>query len=104
MTRETLHRALAQIDVQVAELKDCVPIDARSFLKMAKRTPLVALVRVTKYLTFKDSYGSRTPMSMEVELLEVYKGNETQRHSQFGAILVIYAGHFFQNLPRAITM
>ncbi len=50
-----------------------------SFLKMSKRTPLVALVRVTKYLNFKDIYDSKIPMSMEVEIIDIYKGIETRK-------------------------
>ena len=50
-----------------------------SFLKVSEQTPLVALVKVTKYLSFKDIYGTKTPMSMEVELIEVYKGKETRK-------------------------
>jgi len=50
-----------------------------SFLKMSQRTPLIALVKVTKYLTFKNIYDVKTPMSMEVEIIEVYKGNETRK-------------------------
>ena len=50
-----------------------------SFLKMSKRTPLVALVKVTKYLTFKDIYNSKTPMSMEVEIIDIYKGKELRK-------------------------
>ena len=50
-----------------------------SFIKMAKLTPFVALVRVTKYLTFKNIYDTNTPMSMEVEIVEVYKGKETRK-------------------------
>ena len=49
------------------------------FLKMAPKTELVALVKVTKYLTFKYIYGKRTPMSMEVEIIDVYKGKETRK-------------------------
>ena len=48
------------------------------FLKMAQRTPFVALVRVTKYLTFKDIYNSKTPMSMEIEIIDIYKGKENR--------------------------
>ena len=49
------------------------------FLKVAKKTQFVALVRVTKYLTFKDIYKEKMPMSMEVEIIEVYKGKETRK-------------------------
>ncbi len=50
-----------------------------SFIKMTQYTPIVAYVKVTRYLTFKDIYNEKTPMSMEVEILEVYKGNESRR-------------------------
>jgi hypothetical protein len=49
------------------------------FLEMSKQTPLVALIKVSKYLTFKDIYHIKTPMSMEVELIEVYKGTESRK-------------------------
>jgi hypothetical protein len=50
-----------------------------SFMKMIQRTPLVAVVKVTKYLTFKEIYYVKTPMSMEVEIVEVYKGKENRK-------------------------
>ena len=50
-----------------------------SFMKMTQKCSLVALVKVTKYLTFKDIYGKRTPMSMEVEIVETYKGKEFRK-------------------------
>lgn len=49
------------------------------FLKVAKKTQFIALVQVTKYLTFKDIYNEKMPMSMEVEIIEVYKGKETRK-------------------------
>ncbi|NHM02828.1 hypothetical protein [Flavobacterium difficile] len=49
------------------------------FLKVAPNTELVALVKVTKYLTFKEIYDVKTPMSMEVEIIEIYKGKETRK-------------------------
>lgn len=49
------------------------------FLKMAPHTQLISLIKVTKYLTFKDIYGDKTPMSMEVEIIETYKGNESRK-------------------------
>ena len=48
-------------------------------MKMSKHTPVVALVKVAKYLTFKDIYNVKTPMSMEVEIIEVYKGIENRK-------------------------
>jgi hypothetical protein len=49
------------------------------FLKVAGKTQFVALVKVSKYLTFKDIYNEKMPMSMEVEIIEVYKGKETRK-------------------------
>ena len=46
---------------------------------MANRTSLTAFVKVIKYLTFKDIYDSKTPKSMEVEIIEVYKGIESRK-------------------------
>ncbi|MBK8701798.1 MAG: hypothetical protein IPN29_20435 [Saprospiraceae bacterium] len=48
------------------------------FLKVAPKTEFVALVKVTKYLKFKDIYNQQTPMSMEVDIIDVYKGTETR--------------------------
>ena len=49
------------------------------FLKMAPNTKLVALIKVTKYLSFKDIYDSKTPMSMEVEIIDTYRGTENRK-------------------------
>jgi hypothetical protein len=49
------------------------------FLKVAPKSEFVALVKVTKYLTFKNIYDKQTPMSMEVEIVEIYKGKESRR-------------------------
>lgn len=50
-----------------------------AFLKVAPTTEFVALVKVTKYLTFKNIYNKQTPISMEVEVIEIYKGTETRK-------------------------
>jgi hypothetical protein len=50
------------------------------FLTVAPKSKLTALVKVTKFLTFKGIYDETTPMSMEVEIIEVYKGTETRKH------------------------
>lgn len=50
-----------------------------AFLTVAPKTSLVALVKVIRYLSFKDIYGYATAMSMEVEVVEVYKGQEERR-------------------------
>ena len=49
------------------------------FLTVAPKTKLVALVKVTKYLTFKDIYEEKIPMSMEAEIIEVYKEKEARK-------------------------
>jgi hypothetical protein len=49
------------------------------FMQTAKHTSLVALVKVTKYLTFDSIYNKKTPMSMEVEMISVYRGVEKRR-------------------------
>ena len=56
--------------------------DCRSqgeFLTVAPKSEFVALVRVTRYLSFKSIYNQQTPMSMEVEVVDVYKGAETRK-------------------------
>ena len=50
-----------------------------SFFKVSKNSSFVAEVKVIKYLTFKDIYGKQTPMSMEVEIVDVYKGKEKRK-------------------------
>ena len=49
------------------------------FLTVAPKSKLVALVKVTKYLTFKDIYDKPMPMSMQVEIIEIYKGKESRK-------------------------
>ena len=49
------------------------------FLTVAPKSKLVALVKVNRYLTFKNIYDKPTPMSMEVEIVKVYYGQETRK-------------------------
>ena len=49
------------------------------FLKVAPKSEFVALIKVTKYLSYKSIYENQIPMSMEVEVVEVYKGKETRK-------------------------
>jgi hypothetical protein len=49
------------------------------FKKVAPTTEFVALVKVSKYLTYKNIYGVQTPISMELEVVEIYKGVEKRR-------------------------
>ena len=48
------------------------------FLTVAPRMKLVSLIKINRYLTFKDINDKPTPMSMEVEIIENYKGQETR--------------------------
>jgi hypothetical protein len=54
---------------------------AGPFLKVTEKTGFVALVKVSKYLTFKDlpGVGTKIPMSMEVEIIDIYKGRESRK-------------------------
>lgn len=49
------------------------------FVKAASQSEFVALVKVTKYLTLKNIYGEQKPISMEVEVVEIYKGKERKK-------------------------
>lgn len=49
------------------------------FLKVATSADVVALVKIVKYITFKDINKEKTPMSMEVEVIETYKGVVTTK-------------------------
>lgn len=52
---------------------------AGDFMKVAPEKEFVALIQIVKYLTFDDIYGHKIPMSMEVEIVEIYKGKEEKR-------------------------
>jgi hypothetical protein len=69
-----------------------------NFYKVSPNSDLVALVKVNKYLTFKDIYDSPTPMSMEVEVLEVFKGVENRKKvkvwGDFGNLCRPYLNQF----------
>lgn len=51
------------------------------FLTVAPKSKFVALVKVNKYLTYKDIYDKPMPMSMEVEveIIEIFKGTERRK-------------------------
>jgi hypothetical protein len=62
--------------------KKALPCDCISegeFLKVAPKSNFVSLIKVTKYLTFIDIEGTQMPMSMEVEIIDIYKGKETKK-------------------------
>jgi hypothetical protein len=50
-----------------------------NFLEVSPNTNLVALVKVTKYLSYKPIYEKEIPMSMEVEIIETFKGQENRK-------------------------
>lgn len=52
---------------------------AGGFNQVAYHTGFVAIVKVKKYLDFRKTYDSKTPMSMEVEVIEVLKGKESRK-------------------------
>ena len=57
----------------------CSCIWQGDFLTVAPKSELVALVKVNRYLTFKTIYGKPIPMSMEVEIVRVFHGQETRK-------------------------
>jgi hypothetical protein len=62
---------------QTAKACDC---DSEgTFLTVAPKAKFIALVKINKYLTYSTIYGEEVPMSMEVEVIEVYKGIETRK-------------------------
>ena len=56
---------------------DCNSLE--EFKTVAPTTEFVALVKVKKYLTYKNIYGEQVPISMEVEVVDIYKGEEKRR-------------------------
>ena len=54
-----------------------------TFLELAPKTKLVALVKVKKYLTFENifniTHDVKIPMSMKVEIIEIYRGKERRK-------------------------
>lgn len=62
---------------QNATACDCMPMGP--FLKVAPKTDFVALVKVTKYLSFQNIDDHPIPMSMEVSIIDVYKGKEVRK-------------------------
>lgn len=50
-----------------------------SFDETFALSELTALVKVNQFLVYKDIYGSSVPMSMEVEIIEIFKGEESRK-------------------------
>lgn len=65
------------LNVHVASACDC--LSSGNFLTVASRSDLVTLVRITKYLSFKQIDGVDIPMSMEVEILKIFKGHKVRK-------------------------
>ena len=60
----------------------CSCVWGGSFLKVSNDTSLVdivAVVKVKRHLNLKGRYDRKTPMSMEVEVVEVLRGTERRR-------------------------
>lgn len=69
-----------------------------NFYRVSPTSDLVALVKINKYLTFKNIYDNPTPISMEVEVLEVFKGIENRKRikvwGDFGHLCRPYLNQF----------
>ena len=50
-----------------------------TFLETLSFTNLTAIVKVTDFLVYKNIYEEPTPMSMEVEIIEILKGKEERK-------------------------
>ncbi len=48
-------------------------------MTVAPKSKLVALVKVNRYLTFKNIYDEQIPLSMEIDIIQVYHGQETRK-------------------------
>lgn len=62
----------------IAYACDCV--SGGSFLTVVPKTNFVALIKVTKYLNYKDIGDKEIPTSMEVEIIDIYRGNEVRKN------------------------
>lgn len=51
----------------------------KSFLRTISNAKVVALIKVKQFLTYNEIYDQSTPMSMEVEIIELYKGNLSEK-------------------------
>lgn len=49
------------------------------FSKVAPKADLVVLVKINKYLTFKEFTDGKVPMSMEIEIIESLKGKSQNK-------------------------
>ncbi len=49
------------------------------FFELANSSSFVALIKVSNYLTFQEINKQKTPLTMEVEIIEQYIGNEKRK-------------------------
>ncbi|HET6995637.1 MAG TPA: hypothetical protein VFI06_11680 [Chitinophagaceae bacterium] len=49
------------------------------FLTVAPKAALVSLVKVNRFLSYQNISDIKTPLSMEAELVDLYKGQEKRR-------------------------
>ena len=49
------------------------------FIEAVAGSKVIALVKVTRFLTFKNIYEKSTPMSMEVEIISLLQGEEKRK-------------------------
>ena len=61
------------------EKKPCNCLSHGSFLKVSKYTQLVIVGKVKAYTHFKYIQGQRTPVGMDVEIIDQLKGNYTAK-------------------------
>jgi hypothetical protein len=57
----------------------CSCIWQGDFLTVAPKSELVAMVKINNYLTLKNINGKPMPISMEVEIVRVFYGQETRK-------------------------
>ena len=50
-----------------------------SFTEVTSKVQTITVVKVVRYLSFNQIYNEQTPMSMEVEVVEMLKGTEKRR-------------------------
>ena len=49
------------------------------FMEVAPISSLIAFIKIDKFLTYAEINGEKTPLSMEVEIIEKYGGNESRK-------------------------
>lgn len=57
----------------------CSCESTENFSKVALKADLVVLAKINKYLTFKENYSGKIPISMEIEIIEILKGKSSNK-------------------------